>query len=375
MVVPVSSPSAAQPSPGLRIATVHGVPVYIGRSWALLAGVIIMLVGPQLQPELGGRAYLIAALYAVLLLVAVLVHEAAHAVGARSFGLPVHRVVADLWGGHTTLDATRSTPARSAVVAAVGPLSNLALSGVGYGLAAVLPPGIPHGLAEIFGLLNLLLALFNLLPGLPLDGGQLVEAAVWGVTGDRHRARVVAGYCGIVITLGVLYYFVGRPLLSGQTPSITSLAWALLICFFLWQGARGAIASGRVSGVVSRYRVLDVLQPAVPVSHRASLAEIPTGQPPVVVDDAGRPVALVDPQALASVPPGAYAATPVASVARPQPADWAVEIDPNAPVADLLPTLSASPTGVLAVVHAGRLLGLVTVPRVNEVLSQRTPSG
>ena len=106
-----------------------------------------------------------------------------------------------------------------------------------------LAPGIAHGLAEAFGWLNLILALFNLLPGLPLDGGQLVESLVWRLTGDRHRGRVVAGYCGIAVTLLVVFWFVGRPFLRGDQPNFAAFGWTLLICFFLWQGARSAITA------------------------------------------------------------------------------------------------------------------------------------
>ncbi len=373
----MTSSASAQPpqdapppqAPGLRIATLAGVPVYIGRTWVLLALVILGVIGLQLQPDLGGLAYAVAAGYALLLLVAVLVHEAAHALAARACGMPVHRVVADLWGGHTTMDATTSTPGRSALVAVVGPLANLALAAVGYGVASLLEPGIAHGLASIFGVLNLLLAGFNLLPGLPLDGGQLVEALVWRVTGDRHRARVVAGVCGLVVTIGVLYWFIGRPLLNGESLRGASIVWALLIGFFLWQGARAAIRSGRMMGVVSRFRILDVLQPVVPVPQHASLAELPRGLPPVLVDDAGMPVALLDPEALARVPDTAHGHTPVSAVSRPQPPDWVVHADPAQPVSGILGALGDAPGGVVAIVHNGRLAGVVTVPRVNEVLS------
>ncbi|MCA0292139.1 MAG: site-2 protease family protein [Actinobacteria bacterium] len=365
----MTSQPGQPPAPGIKVATIAGVPVYIGRSWGLLALIIVALIGPQLQPDLGGRAYLVAIGYALLLLLAVMVHEGAHALGARSFGFPVHRVVADLWGGHTALDVSRSTPVRSATIAVVGPLSNLVLSAVGYGLAAVLDPGIAHGLAGLFGYLNLLLALFNLLPGLPLDGGQLVESLVWKLTGDRHKGRVAAGYCGMAVTLGVLYWFVGRPLLRGDQPSLFSIGWAFLICMFLWQGARSAIASGQVGGALSRVRVVDVLTPVAPVPYDAALTQLPTGVPPVVVDQSGTPVALVDAAALQAVPPQAAPHTSVSSVSRPQPPGWVLDLDPNAPVTELFAPLRDLGTGVVAIRQNGRLLGVVTVDAVNNSLS------
>ena len=367
----VSTQPAPEPAPGLRVATLGGVPVYIGKSWGILAVIIIALIGPQLQDRLGATAYLVAAAYALLLLLAVMVHEAAHAIGARAFGFPVHRVVADLWGGHTALDVSRSTPGRSAVVAVVGPVANLILSALGYAVAAMLPDGIAHGLANIFGFLNLMLALFNLLPGLPLDGGQLVEAAAWKLTGDRYRARVIAGYGGILVTLGVLYWFVGAPMLRGEKPSLGSLGWGLLICYFLWQGARSAIASGRVGGALSRVRILDVLTPVAPVPYDAPLTQLPSGLAPVAVDAAGMPVALLDLAALESVPAHARAFTPVSAVSRTQPPAWVLDIDPNASLTEVLGPLHAVGTGLLAIRHQGRLVGVVTAERVNDALEQR----
>jgi Zn-dependent protease len=360
----------------LKVATIGSVPVYIGRSWGILAVIILVLLGPQLQeanPDLGFRAYLIAAAYALMLLVAVFVHEGAHALGARSFGYPVHRVVADLWGGHTALDVSRATPGPSAVVAVVGPLSNLVLAALGQGVAALVEPGIPHGLASIFALLNFLLALFNLLPGLPLDGGQLVEALVWKVTGNRHRGRVVAGYAGLVVTLGVLFWFVGRPLLAGEKPSFGSIGWSLLICMFLWQGAQNAIRSGKVAGIIAGVRVVDLLQPVVPVPAGASLADLPSGLPPVVVDTSGMPIGLVDADALAAVPGAAIGQTPVLSVTRPMPPDWVVDVDPNGPITPVLAPLSRQPAGLVAIRWGGRVLGVVSVAAVNAAASARAP--
>src|SRR5674476_1432057 len=112
------------PAPGWRLATIGGVPVYIGRSWPIIALIIVTTFGPGIassRPYLGLGAYAVAAAYAVLLLVSVLAHEAAHAVVATRAGYSVHRVVADLWGGHTAYNSSNARPGASALVAIAGP--------------------------------------------------------------------------------------------------------------------------------------------------------------------------------------------------------------------------------------------------------------
>src|SRR3954468_5490691 len=132
----MSTPARRTAAHGWRIGTLAGTPVYLGRSWPVVAVLIVVVFGPNLaRPDRGtSYGYLLAAGYAVLLLLSVLVHEAAHALAARWRGHPVSRIVADVWGGHTVYDATRSSPTTTAVVAVVGPLSNLVLAALVWGL-------------------------------------------------------------------------------------------------------------------------------------------------------------------------------------------------------------------------------------------------
>ena len=183
------------PAGALRLARVAGVPVYLDRTWLLL-GAFVAWTGWQQRQRPGHRdgAWRPPCGMVVGILVAVLGHEVAHAVAARLLGFRVHRIVATLWGGHTAYDGTGSTPGprgRHRRRRPAGqPRAGRRSGGAMVGAPAV--AGIPSS-PGLFMFLNLLLAGFNLLPGLPLDGGQLVQSLVWGVSGRRDLGLVVAG--------------------------------------------------------------------------------------------------------------------------------------------------------------------------------------
>jgi Zn-dependent protease len=181
-------PDPQAPSGSIRLGRVAGVPVYLDRTWLIL-GAFIAWTGWQAGRDLGTTTGIAYAGWLVLgILTAVLGHEIAHAVAGRMLGFRVHRIVATLWGGHTSYDGTGSTPGRAAAIAVSGPLANLGLAGIGWiGLQALTGP-VAQFVLWWFVAINLLLAAFNLLPGLPLDGGQFVHSLVWKVSGRRDTA-------------------------------------------------------------------------------------------------------------------------------------------------------------------------------------------
>ncbi|NUR80651.1 MAG: peptidase M50, partial [Dermatophilaceae bacterium] len=255
------------PSHGWRIGSLAGTPVYLGRSWPLIAALIVVVFGPNLARADRGPAYgyLLAGGYAVLLLVSVLVHEAAHALAAQWRGHPVSRIVADVWGGHTVYDATRSSPGTTALVAVVGPLSNLLLAALVWGVHALTTNETALTLLGIVAVANLLVGLFNLLPGLPLDGGQIVSALVWRATGSKGRGLVAAGWLGRVVAVLTVAWFALRPLVEGRSPDVFDIVWPVAIAFFLWQGATAAVRAGHIHEVTSGLAT-DVLEPVVLVA-------------------------------------------------------------------------------------------------------------
>ncbi len=357
------------------------MPVYIGRTWPVIAVIIVATFGPQIsrsRPDLGLRAYLVAAAFSVLLLVSVLAHEAAHAVVATRFGYRVNRVVADLWGGHTAYDTAQSRPGPSALIAVAGPAANGVIAALGWLLADRVPGGVPALLVGAVVWTNGFVALFNLLPGLPLDGGFLVDALVWRVTGNRDLGLVAAGWCGRAVTVLVLAWALLLPLVQGYPPSLFTVVWAGVIGAFLWAGATTPSA------------------PAAPAARWPRSPSAPYGAVPARC----RPPA--PPRTPGPCAPAGSAAwrwsssattarrrawstttpcwasprrpaplTPVMAVVRRQPAGWVVDADPDAPVTTVVETMQALQVDAVPVrTRSGRVEGIVLADDLEAALSR-----
>jgi len=381
---------------GWRIGAIRGIPVYLGRSWPVIAIVVVVTFAPNVSTstgEYGGVfGYAVAVAYAVLLLLSVLAHEAGHALVARRFGFRVDRVVADLWGGHTVYDSSTSRAGTSAVISVSGPLANLALAGIGYALIQVLDPdGVVGLLLFAVTLTNAFVGVFNLLPGLPLDGGYLVHALVWKVTGDRNRALIVAGWLGRVVTVVFVLWLVGRPLLLGQPPSLVTIVWCGLIGAFLWMGATSAIRAGESRRVIERVPLARVLRPAMVVGVGESVASVlarvdgaASGSrrdgdggwavggsgavAPVVVavGRSGEVLGIADLDAARGIDGARQGQVSVEAVVGRQPDGWVVMVDSReGDVSGLVSAVAASgsaaPPTLLAVTPTGEVLGTVTL--------------
>jgi len=192
----------------VRIARPFGIPVFISPYWFLIAGVFVILYARGLPVSRGsasgetlavpaGLRYVVAAAFVVLLYGSVLVHELSHSVVARAFGLPVRRILLYPLGGFSEIEREPPTPGQEFLVSAAGPFISLVLAAVGFGLArAFHPGGVPGVLLGQLVIANLLVGIFNMLPGLPLDGGRMLRAGVWKLTGRPGSATVAAAWAG-----------------------------------------------------------------------------------------------------------------------------------------------------------------------------------
>ena len=388
----MSTPAGRRSPYGWQIGSLAGSPIYLGRSWPVIAVVIVVVFGPNLaRPDRGPEyGYLAAAGYALLLLLSVLVHEAAHALAARWRGHPVNRIVADVWGGHTVYDDTRTSPGNAALIAVVGPLANLALAVVGLLLQAVTTNDTALLLLTIITYANLLVGLFNLLPGLPLDGGQIVSALVWRVTGRRGTGFVVAGWLGRAVAVATVGWFVVLPFLTGQPGDAFGMVFPIVIAAFLWQGATGAIRAGRIH-VATSQPASEVLEPLVVLPATTTVAQMdqalssgrlrPTPEPRdpagrvwlVTSDDRGWPAGVVEPDATRAVPADARPRTTLAAVTVAQPGAWVVAVSATDALTDLIRVMSERSLSYAVVVDASTraVLGLATAERINAVVGEQ----
>ena len=320
----------AEPSRRIRsgrvVGRVLGIPLYLNASMLVLAVLVTVVYGGYVQGSLdlpGPVSYLIGFGFVLCLLGSVLLHELGHALTARRFGIGVRGITLELLGGYTEMDREAPSPRVDALVALAGPAVSLVLGGASALVYQLLPDRTVAGeIAFQLAASNILVAFFNVLPGLPLDGGRALRALVWAIVRDRTRATVVAGWAGRVIAVAtaggtVVLYRLGFVTLFG-------MLFILLVVVTLWQGAGQSI---RLARMTSRFPLVDLgalARPVLGVPSGTPLAEAERrgvedarDRPALGVEDSsGRLVALVDVAAAAKVPADRRPWVPVDSVAR-----------------------------------------------------------
>lgn len=363
---------------GLRLGVIAGVPVYLQSSWLLLAVVVVILYGPLAQnmlPQLstvGG--YSLAVGFVLCLLLSVLLHELGHAVMARRFGIGVRAITLELLGGYTEMESDSPNAKADLFVSLTGPLVSLVLGLAALGLEWLLPERtILNQLAFQLAWSNLIVAVFNALPGLPLDGGRALRAAVWAVTGNQHTGSRVAGWIGRLVAVGTVG--AGFLLAYYRGLSLFSLAFTLLVAWTLWQGATAAIRNGRLASLLPRVNLRALARPVFVVPPGTSLAEasrraVEAGHPDAalaVADASGQVVALVHEQAAAAVPPPRRPWVPVESVARAVEPGWTLPVELTGE--DVIRAVQAHPAPSYLVVAGADVVGVLRTSDLARLLN------
>jgi Zn-dependent protease len=305
--------AAPRPRPPgtFKVGSIAGSDVLVTSSWFVVAALIAIVVGPraeEVHPGLGAWQYVAGLAFAILLYLSVLLHEASHALVARHYGFPVSAITLHFLGGLTTIEAEAKRPRQEFWIAVVGPLSSLAVGLVALGLWFVVPDGLLLMAVQGLALGNLLVGVLNLFPGLPLDGGRVLKAAVWGLTGSQHRGTVVAAWGGRVSAFLVLLWPLAQEQLFGVRPDVFDFVLAFVIGFFLWNGATASLQAARVRRRLPHLVARSLARRTLAVPEDLPLAEAvrrareADAGAIVTVTGSGRPVGVVNEAALMATP-------------------------------------------------------------------------
>jgi Zn-dependent protease len=365
--------STPRPPGTFKVGSIAGSDVLVSSSWFLIAGLIAVITAPAIEaaePGLGALKYVGGLALAVLLYLSVLAHEASHALMARRYGLPVSHITLQFFGGMTSIDGEPDSPRQEFWISVVGPLSSLAVALVSY-LASLVAPGGLIGLA-LSGLAwtNLFVGIINLVPGLPLDGGRILKALVWGVSGDTHRGTIVAAWGGrVVALLAIGYPFMTSKVLGGK-PTVIDFVFAGVISMFLWSGATQALESARVRSRLPHLVARDLARRTLTVPGELPLAEaVRRAQEAqagsiVTVTSGGVPVGVVNEAALLSVPVERRAWVPTSSVARTL--EEGLRLPSGIGGEELIRAISARPSGEYLLLDPdGTIFGVLSTADVD----------
>ena len=361
----------------VQIARVIGIPIYLHFSWLIIFGLIVWTLStgyfPAQYPDLPASSSWAKGLVASLLFfVSIVFHELGHAVVALRHGLRTRSITLFIFGGVAQLEKDPRDGRSEFWMAAAGPLVSLALAGLFY-TCATLPFVNPSAaaVAKYLALINLILALFNLVPAFPMDGGRLLRGALWGRMGKARATRIASGagtfFAFFLIFAGVF------SLLRGD--SLGGL-WCILIGWFIKDASAASYQQVRLDEALRGVTVRDAMvEGVVTVPSTGSVAEaarehfMRTGYGGYPVTRGEAVVGLLCLKDVLRLSPEERESTSVQGAMRPL--TDAIVTDPDAPLPAAIAKMAQAGTARLLVMHGDRLAGLLTMNGVIRRLKVR----
>jgi Zn-dependent protease/CBS domain-containing protein len=350
----------------MRVARLFGIDIYIDVSWlfvfVLVAWSLTVSLGPMhaLALSPGGRLAL-GVVTTLFFFASVLAHELAHSLVARARGLKVSRITLFIFGGVSQLSGDFENAEGEGLVAFVGPLMSFVLAGVFYVCAVLFGFGTPAGVgAGYLAYANAILAVFNLLPAYPLDGGKVLHSLLWRSTGDQLRATRIAALVGRTIAIGIIALG-AVAFIAGSFGGL----WFAFIGWFLFQAGGQESLQTELSATLRGRSAMDVATlpppPASPTEAARDVMErlLRSGQRAMPVVDGSKLVGLVTLTDLARLGARGDGDVPVSSVMTT--AAELKSVRPDAASSDALKVLAESGYHQVPVIDAsGALVGFVT---------------
>jgi Zn-dependent protease len=367
----------------LRLGRIGGIA--IGVHWSVLVITALLAFGlatsvlPGAAPGWSGEAYVLAAVVVTMLFFAcLLAHELAHALVAGRFGVAVPRITLWLLGGVSELEDEPRTPGAALLIAAAGPVTSLVLGGMSAGGAMIAdalraPTMVVTCLVWLSGI-NLILGVFNLLPGAPLDGGRVLHAVLWRIRKDRVAAQVAADRAGVVVGL----LLAGLGLVDLLFVGDMSGLWLVLVAWFLISAANAETAQVRIRAALDGHVVADLMATEPVAGYDGQTVDVFVAKVAAssrhrvfpVIDLDRQVVGIVHLADLVDVPAGIRGSRRIGQLVRP--ATLVTPTDPAIEAAKALGPLHP----LIPVVEGGRLVGVVSLGDLNravELAALRSP--
>lgn len=372
---------------GVRLGRIAGIPIILDLSFFVILALFIVLLGTDILPRMIDpepsrfTLWLLAVVSALVFFMSLLLHELAHSFMARLYGLHVRNITLFLLGGVSQITQESPRAGQEFLIAIVGPLTSAALGGIFLGLFFLTGTGetAPAAMLSWLGIINLALAVFNMIPGFPMDGGRVLRALLWALTGSRARATRWAARLGQLIGLSLvavgLLGLVGVEIVGSGFGAI----WPLFIGAFLFNAAAQALRSVDIEQHLARIRVRDVMstnmrtmESDLPLRWLAADPDRVDRNAAYMVLREGVVVGIVIGEMLATLDPELFATASMGEVMIS--ADRLPSIAPSATGKEALARLQDEGVIVLPVVEDGRVLGLIGLDQMIHVLRGKPPA-
>ena len=356
---------------GVRIGKLFGIPIFLHTSWF----VIFALITFSLESQYAGahtqwttqQNWGLAVVTALLFFGSVLFHEMSHSVVARHYRIPVVSITLFFFGGVAALNRDPENAVQEFNIAAAGPASSFVLAGLFF-LATLAAPAdsMARAVTEYLSVINLSLAVFNLLPGFPMDGGRILRSIVWGWTKSFTKASRLSARTGQVIASGMIGLGVFSAIRAWRTPDgdVTNGVWLALIGWFLLSAAKQSYAQAETRTALEGLLVSDIMtaEPAT-VGREISLEDYArevtrSGRGSHLVIAHGQLVGMISSDALGRVPQQDWNVTSVQAVMTPRhKIPWA---EPGESALKLLDRMRSVGMAQMPVIADGSVVGMVT---------------
>ncbi len=368
--------------PGLKIATIAGIPIYVHPTWLVIFGLITWSLVEQYTVERPGwspeQHWGMGIATSFFFFSSVLFHEMAHSLVAQRYKIRVVSITLFIFGGVARIEREPSKAIQEFNIAVAGPIASFVLAGAFYVAVLFRPEQTMTGsVALTVAETNLALGLFNLLPGFPLDGGRIFRAIVWGITRNFSKATRIAGTSGKIVAYATILFGVW---IAFHT-SFRSGIWIAFIGWFILNAAQESVAQVEVRETLSGLRAHDVMSHEVPTFAGGNTLEdyaaeiLRTGRRFHLVLNEDRLTGMMNVQALNAVPREDWAGTSVQGVMVPREKIlWA---RPDEPLLGLLERLLANDVNQMPVVSNGedgnmQIIGMVTRDSILRVIQTRS---